>query len=88
MDGVITLEIRFLYQVDKLKQLWCFKNWRNEGSNISGQKLHIDYFLHDFPENKQDERTLEIYTDGSQNPANKKGGCGVHFKNNFLYLPY
>jgi len=53
VGGLLSLDnILFLQYVDKLKQLECFKKWRSEGINISGPRIHQDYFLHEFPENK------------------------------------
>ena len=77
--------IKFLKWIDQLKYLPVFAKWRFEGPNIIESFVNFNEFVLDKPTNKFMGKSLMVYTDGSFNRHNGKGGCGVYFENKLLF---
>jgi len=64
--------LKFLKFVDGLSLLFAFNSWRSEGFNVP-EHWAIKTFTLARISNKYDDQALKIWTDGSFNPANRKG---------------
>ena len=69
--------ITFLKWIDNLRYLPVFSKWRFESPNISEPNMTFDEFILNNPPNKFLDKSLRVFTDGSYNRHNRKGGCGV-----------
>lgn len=73
MSNILSKEnLVFLKFVDGLSLLFAFNTWRSEGFNVP-EHWAINTFTLPRRSNKRNGQALEIWTDGSYNPANRKG---------------